>query len=345
MNEGLQCLQDDRVCVARRAAELLYARRMSKPSTASPPADRIELMETFVRIVEAGSLSAAAAQMGTTQPTVSRRLQALERSLGLRLLQRSTHAMTLTADGERCYDGAKELIASWRVFESELRGAEDEPEGLLRVVAPHAFGQQLLVGPLSDYMRDHPRVTVEWLLYDSTQDRTPDFVGDGIDCAIQVGEVTDPSVVAIKLSEVPRIVVAAPSLMAGRAMPVHARELAALPWLSARNFYRTEVLLSHVDTGEAHRVTFRPRFTTDSFYALRSAAVRGIGIGLMSTWMLADEIAAGRLLHLAPQWRAAALPVHLIYPPSRFHPARLRRFIEAMRAKLPAALAEVTRPV
>jgi DNA-binding transcriptional LysR family regulator len=318
-------------------------------SHATAPADRIELMETFVRIVEAGSLSAAALQMGATQPTMSRRLQALERSLGLRLLQRSTHAMTLTADGERCYEGAKELIASWKAFESELRGADDEPEGLLRVIAPHAFGQQLLVGPLSDYMRAHPRVTVEWLLHDSTQDRTqdstPDFVGEGIDCAIQVGEVTDPSVVAIKLSEVPRIVVAAPSLMAGRAMPVHARELAGLPWLSARNFYRTEVLLSHVETGEAHRVSFRPRLTTDSFYALRSATVRGIGIGLMSTWMLADEIAAGRLVQLAPQWRAAALPVHLIYPPSRFHPARLRRFIEAMRAALPAALAEVTRPV
>lgn len=316
---------------------------------ATAPADRIELMETFVRIVEAGSLSAAALQMGATQPTVSRRLQALERSLGLRLLQRSTHAMTLTADGERCYEGAKELIASWKAFESELRGADDEPEGLLRVIAPHAFGQQLLVGPLSDYMRAHPRVTVEWLLHDSTQDRTqdstPDFVGEGIDCAIQVGEVTDPSVVAIKLSEVPRIVVAAPSLMDGRAMPVHARELAGLPWLSARNFYRTEVLLSHVDTGEAHRVSFRPRFTTDSFYALRSATVRGIGIGLMSTWMLAEEIAAGRLVQLAPQWRAAALPVHLIYPPSRFHPARQRRFIEAMRAALPAALAEVTRPI
>lgn len=316
-------------------------------TTGIPPADRIELMETFVRIVEAGSLSAAAAQMGATQPTVSRRLQALERSLGVRLLQRSTHAMKLTDDGTRCYEGAKELIANWRSFESELRGDGDEPEGMLRVVAPHAFGQQLLIGPLADYMRAHPRVTVEWLLHDRmhdhTHDRMPDFVGDGIDCAIQVGEVRDPSVVAIKLSEVPRIVVAAPLLMAGRDVPQHARDLEALPWLAARNFYRTEVLLSHVDSGETHRVGFRPRLSTDSFFALRSATVRGVGIALMSTWMLADEIAAGRLLHLVPQWRAAPLPVHLIYPPSRYHPARLRRFIEAMRAALPTALAEVTR--
>jgi len=92
-----------------------------------PPADRIELMQTFVRIVEAGSLSAAAAQMGTTQPTVSRRLQALERSLGVRLLQRSTHAMKLTEDGERCFDRAKELILSWGAFEAELRGVGDQP--------------------------------------------------------------------------------------------------------------------------------------------------------------------------------------------------------------------------
>src|SRR5690606_16196529 len=84
--------------------------------------DRIELIQTFVRIVQAGSLSAAAAQMGTTQPTVSRRLQQLERTLGLRLLQRSTHAMKLTEDGERCFERAKDLLSGWEVFESDLRG-------------------------------------------------------------------------------------------------------------------------------------------------------------------------------------------------------------------------------
>ncbi len=173
--------------------------------------DRLALMETFVRIVEAGSLSAAAAQLGSTQPTVSRRLQALERSLGVRLLQRSTHAMKLTEDGARCYERAKELIASWQTFESEMRGAGDEPAGLLRVVVPHALGQQQLIEPLADYLRRSPRMMVEWLL----SDRTPDFIAEGIDCAIHVGEVRDPSVVALRLGEVPRIAVAAPALLGG----------------------------------------------------------------------------------------------------------------------------------
>ena len=101
---------------------------------------RFELMETFVRIVEAGSLSAAAAQLHTTQPTISRRLQALERSLGMRLLQRTTHTMRLTVDGERCFKRAKELLANWAAFEADLRGAQEEPDGLLRVAVPHAFG-------------------------------------------------------------------------------------------------------------------------------------------------------------------------------------------------------------
>ena len=139
-------------------ADLLYAPRMTEKSPFSPaaggspriqsvPVDgagyRFELMETFVRIVEAGSLSAAAAQLHTTQPTISRRLQALERSLGMRLLQRTTHTMRLTVDGERCFKRAKELLANWAAFEADLRGAQEEPDGLLRVAVPHAFGRSV----------------------------------------------------------------------------------------------------------------------------------------------------------------------------------------------------------
>ncbi|MET3497543.1 LysR family transcriptional regulator [Variovorax boronicumulans] len=307
------------------------------PLSTPASADRIELMQTFVRIVEAGSLSAAAARMGTTQPTVSRRLQALERSLGVRLLQRSTHAMKLTEDGERCFDRARELIAGWEAFEAELRGAGDQPEGRLRVVAPHVFGQQHLIGPLSAYLARYPQVNVEWLLHDTPRDRTPDFIADGVDCAIRVGEVTDPAVVAIRLYEVPRIVVGAPSLFGNTPLPVHARELEALPWLAALNFYRTEVVLAHETTGEAHRVPIRPRLITDSLYALRSAAVMGVGIGVSSAWMLTEELEAGRLVHLAPQWRAAPAPVFIVYPYARFYPARLRLFVEAMRTAFPSA--------
>jgi len=300
----------------------------------NPLTQRLDLLQTFVRIVEAGSLSAAAAQLHTTQPTVSRRLQALERSLGLRLLQRSTHTMKLTEDGQRCYERSRELLARWEAFDDELRAPADAPEGHLRVHAPHAFGQTLLMSPVVDFLKRYPRVTVEWLL----DDRTPNFIAEDIDCAIHVGEIGDPALVAIQLWTVPRIVVAAPQLLAGRALPQHPGELEDLPWLALNTYYRHEVTLRPVAGGEPYRLPIRPRLSTDSLFALRTAALEGLGACVASAWALADDVAQGRLLHLAPQWQTQALPVQLLYPPSRFPPMRLRRFIEAMRHALPAAM-------
>lgn len=314
---------------------------MTIPALAAPPgSDRMLLIETFVRIVEAGSLSAAAAQLGATQPTVSRRLQQLERSLAVRLLQRSTHAIGLTEDGQRCYERAKELLASWQSFESEVRGAGEALAGTLRVVAPHAFGQNQFMDALAQYLRQYPRMHVEWLLHD----RLPDFIAENIDCAIKVGPVEDPSVVAVKLGEVPRSVMAAPSLLGGGPVPAHPSELAGLPWLALRTFYRDQVSLTHVDTGEVASFEIQPRLSTDGLYALRKAALLGLGVGIASAWALREELATGQLVQLAPQWRAAPLPVYLVYAPSRLQPARLRRFIETMREHLPSELRADARP-
>ena len=310
---------------------------MSKPA-ANP--DRLDLLETFVRIVEAGSLSAAAAQLATTQPTVSRRLQALERVLGVRLLRRSTHTMTLTEDGERCLERARRLLSDWHEFESDLKGVGEEPAGRLRVVVPHAFGQQHLIGPLADYLRRTPRVDVEWLLHD----RRPDFVAEGVDCAIQVGQVDDPGVVAVRLAQVPRLVAAAPALVDPAPAPDDLAALGALPWLGLRPYYRDEVVLRRVGVGggEVRRIAIRPRMETDNLFALRAAALAGVGVGLFSAWLVARDVAEGRLVHLAPAWEGEPLPVHLVYPHARFYPARLRRFVEGMRAAMPGALAPDT---
>ncbi|MBB3181627.1 DNA-binding transcriptional LysR family regulator [Variovorax sp. Sphag1AA] len=284
-------------------------------------------MNTFVRIVEAGSLSAAATQMRTSQPTVSRRLQALEKQLGIRLLRRSTHALKLTEDGERCFARARELIADWQAFEADMRG-DGEPEGTLRVMVPHAFGQQLLVKPLADYVRQYPNVNVDWLL----NDRQPDFIADGVDCAIHVGEIDDPGVVAIRLAEVPRIVAASPSVMPkGKRPPRHASELASLPWLALRTYYRTELVLTRTHDGEQCRIPMDPRICTDSLYALRSAAIMGLGAFVGSTWLLREDIDAGRLVHLVPEWHAAPLPCYLIYPYARLYSPKLKRFVQLIR--------------
>ncbi len=315
---------------------------MNDPTLSTPGAgvDRIDLMQTFVRIVEAGSLSAAAARLGATQPTVSRRLQALERALGVRLLQRSTRSMLLTEDGERCFERAKELLAGWHSLEADLRGTGARAEGHLRVVAPHAFGQQQLIAPLADYLRENPEVSVEWLLHD-----TPgDFIAQGIDCAIQVGEVDDAALVAIRLWDVPRIVVAAPSLLQGQALPTEPEQLATLPWLALRTFYRTEVTLEPLLGGAPRRIAIRPRMSTDSLHALRQAALLGLGVAIASAWLVEEDIAQGRLVQLAPQWRASPLPAWLLYPHARFYPARLRRFVETMRKARPQGAAERALP-
>jgi len=300
---------------------------------ASPavPADRLALLETFARIVEAGSLSAAAPLLQTTQPTVSRRLRALEQALGVPLLQRSTHGMRLTLDGERCYQRARTLLDDWAAFQADMGGAGAEPEGLLRVAVPHAFGQDKFVAPLVDFLRAYPRVAVDWLLEDVVDDAR----ARGIDCIIQVGEPSDPAMVAVRLAAVPRVVVAAPALLAGGPPPQDPDALGDLPWLALSTYYREQLALTHAVTRESRTVAVRCRFSTDSLYALRSAALRGMGACAGSAWLLADDLARGNLVHLAPQWQPAPLPIWITYPQARHYPSRLLRFVEAMRKAVP----------
>lgn len=292
--------------------------------------DRIELMHTFVRIVESGSLSAAALRLSTTQPTISRRLQSLERLLGVKLLQRTTHVMKLTDDGERCFAHAQELVERWQAIEDDLRGAAEEPRGVLRVLVPHAFGQDQMIAPLQDYLQRYPKMTIEWML----SDRRPDFIAEGIDCAVHVGALTDPSVVALLVAEVPRIVVAAPALLDNASDIDQPAALAELPWVALSTFYRQEVVLNS-EQGEMQRIDIRPQLLTDSLYALRNSVLAGMGVGIASSWAVKEDIEQGRLRHLCPDWHAAPLPVYLVYPYARFYPAKLRQFLALMREVLP----------
>lgn len=290
--------------------------------------DRLLLMQTYIRIVEAGSLSAAARQLGTTQPTVSRRLQALERQFGQPLVQRSTHALRLTETGERAYARVKALAVEWECFEQSLRAEPARPEGLLRVQVPHAFGQEHLVGPLVRALKDAPGLRVDWLLNDAA----PNFIEQGLDCAIRVGGTAEGAVVAIPLARVPRVLVAAPELVADRRID-EPDALAGLPWIAISTFYRHELPLQR-DDGVRQRLAIRPVLATDSLYATREAARQGLGAALLSGWSVQQDIAEGRLVQLLPRWRGTPLPVHLLYPNPPAPPARLRYFIEAMRRSM-----------
>jgi DNA-binding transcriptional LysR family regulator len=174
-------------------------------------------------------------------------------------------------------------------------------------------------------------MTVEWHL----QDKTPDFVTSGIDCAIQVGYVDDPAVVAIRLAEVPRIVVAAPYLLGKDSVGENIESLKQVPWLALQTYYRDEVSLSKISGGENFRFSIRPRLCTDSLYAIRRAAIAGLGACIVSAWIVDEDLKLGRLVHLMPQWQAQPLPVYLVYPQARFYPAKLRKFIELMRSRIP----------
>ena len=293
--------------------------------------DRIELMQTFLRIVDAGSLSAAALLLGTTQPTISRRLKTLEQLLGLKLIQRTTHQMKLTEEGERCYQHASALLASWQMIEDDLLGASETPRGTLRVLVPHAFGQDQMIVHLQRFLARYPHITVEWML----SDRTPDFLAEDIDCAIHVGALTDPTVVARLVAEVPRIVIGAPALLQNRPFPEHPQQLQTLPWIALSTFYRHNVTLTHGSTNAEYPFDIQPQLLTDSLYALRNAVLNGIGIGITSEWIVEEDIAQGTLIHLTPEWHAPPLPVYLVYPYARYYPVKLTLFLAMMREAMP----------
>ncbi|MCT6662432.1 LysR family transcriptional regulator [Enterobacter mori] len=292
--------------------------------------DRVELMRTFVRIVETGSLSAAARQLSTTQATVSRRLQSLETLLGARLLLRTTHATRLTDDGERCYQHARRVIDSWLALEDEVGQAEDEPVGVLRVRAPHAFGQEQLLKPLTEFLQRYPQLSVEWML----NDKSVDFLSDNIDCAIRVGAEVDPATVSVQLAEVPRSIVASPALLARFPKVSKPEDLQALPWIAISTFYQRHVELFD-GAAQPTRIAITPRLSTDSLYVARNTALTGLGVALVSSWTVKEDIQEGRLIPLLPEWQPTALPVHLVYPWSRYYPARLRRFLEMMKQVMP----------
>lgn len=293
--------------------------------------DRIELMRTFIRIVEAGSLSSAARQLETTQATVSRRLQSLESMLGSRLILRTTHAMKLTDDGERCYQHARQVVDAWLALEDEMSIADERPVGVLRVRAPHAFGQQQLLGPLVSFLQRYPQLAVEWML----NDKTVDFLSDNIDCAIRVGAEVDPATVSVLLAEVPRSLVVAPALLSRYPALAIPQDLSRLPWVAISTFYQHEVELQHQEDSRELSFGIVPCLSTDSVYVARNTALAGLGAAIVSSWAVTEDIAAGRLIEPFPQWRASPLPVHLVYPWARYYPTRLRKFLDLMREVMP----------
>ena len=187
--------------------------------------DKLHAMATFVQIAERGSLTAAAQGLDTSLSSVVRTLAALEADLGVRLLNRTTRRIALTAEGQQYLERCRRILADMEDAEQALRGTAQDPSGLLRVTAPVLFGQ-LHVGPVVEaFLARHRRTQVELILLD----RVVSLVEEGIDLAVRIGPLSDSSMVAVPVGQIRRVAVASPALLAAAGTPAHPQDLGSLP--------------------------------------------------------------------------------------------------------------------
>jgi DNA-binding transcriptional LysR family regulator len=280
-------------------------------------------MSTFIRIVEAGSLSMAARQLSTSQPTVSRHLRALENHLDTQLLVRTTHGMNLTEAGQRYYEYARALIGQMVEFEEEMRGHGFVSSGTLRVVVPTAIGQEWLIEVAERYLKACPEMRLEWKLSDGSVN----FSEGAIDCVIRAGEPEKHSYVARRLGELRRVLASAPSIARDYGEILNPEDLARLPWIAMSSYYTNSIDLRD-KFNRVQRVEITPRFAVDHVLGTRTAARLGMGAVLISEWMVLSDFSNGTLERLLPEWSGTSLPLYAIYPKAKFYPAKLRQFVE-----------------
>lgn len=187
----------------------------------------LQRLRTFVRIVESGSISAAARTLNASQPTLSRQLRQLERAAGIPLLRRDTRTMSLTDAGRRLFEDAREILGLAEQASQRLRDEKETPRGHLRVVAVVDFGQWIVSRLLALFQQSHPQITAELHLIN----RPCKFVEEGFDCGVMVGRVTDTSVTAKKVATFNRFLVASPQLLKAKGTPRKPANLKNLPWM------------------------------------------------------------------------------------------------------------------
>jgi DNA-binding transcriptional LysR family regulator len=288
--------------------------------------DRFELMRLFVRIAEAGSLSAAAYSLKLSQPSASRQLKHLESLLGTQLIQRSTHEMTLTDAGSRFLDDAKSLLGHWENVAETLRLERNELRGLIKAAAPVAIGQTLLARIASQFLLQHPAVSIDWRL----SDEPVDLIAGGYDLWIRAGEVSDPGLIVKDLWRIERSIVA----VAGSTPATDPNALESRPAVQVVTYVSREVPLVGPKK-QTETLRLRPVFTTDNVNAAIVAVREGVGYGILPLWAVQDDLDAGRMIHVCPEWLPPFLKLSVAYPPGRYRPIRVNAFIRHLRSDIP----------
>jgi DNA-binding transcriptional LysR family regulator len=281
-------------------------------------------LRTFVSVVGARSLSAAARDMDLALSVVSKRLATLERRTGIRLIARSTRYFAPTQEGMDLYERALRILAEVDHAEAALTSGQVQPQGLLRVSAPTAFGRVHVSPVCRELSRAHPSLSIDLEL----TDRLVDLIEDGIDVVVRIGPLKDSQLVMRKLVDDYRIVVAAPEYLRERGTPTSPADLAAHDRVHYRGVgahWRLEN-----QAGEAVDVPSDSRLRSSSGDVALDWALAGCGL-VMKSWVdVKSHVRSGRLIHVLPEWRSEPTPVCALFPSSRQLPTRVRVFIDAM---------------
>jgi len=286
--------------------------------------DRLTGMSLFVCAVDRGSFTAAARDFGMTPAMVGRHVRALEERVGAQLLQRTTRTQRLTSFGRLYYERCTRVLAEIDAMDRTADELRASPRGLLRVTTTASFGACRLAPALPDYLTRYPDMRVELIL----SDHYTDLVEEGFDVAVRIGPLAPSRLVARRLASVRFLLAASPHYLAARGVPKRPDDLARHTCIGHAYGTWSDVWPLETAQGVAQPVKIRARLKINNGEALRAAAVRGMGIALQPEFQLADDLAVGRLTRVLPDHPLPKVPMHIVYPPQKPVPAKLRSFVD-----------------
>lgn len=291
--------------------------------------NKLAAMQTFVAIVDAGSLTAAAETLGRSLPAVVRSLALLEQELDSRLLRRTTRRMSLTEEGRTYLERCRRILADVEEAEQALSSGHSEPRGQIRVTAPVLFGQLKVAPAVTSFLRKYDRVKIDLLLLD----RVVDMVDEGIDVGIRIAPLEDSTMVATRVGEVRRVVCASPKLLKHEGVPRHPRDLADAPSV---HFYglSTAPVWKFSEKGKSVSVPVDGRFSCNQAAAAVDACVAGLGFGRFLSYQVEDAVARKELRVVLESFEPPPIPIHVVFAHARLMSPRIRAFVDWMKAEL-----------
>ncbi|MBI3147604.1 MAG: LysR family transcriptional regulator [Betaproteobacteria bacterium] len=287
-------------------------------------------LQAFVKVVQTGSFTRAAEALNSQKAHLSRVVTHLERELGVRLLERTTRALSLTEIGREFYERAVGILTSVDDAQRMVQKAQGEPRGTLKLTCGVEFGMIAVSGWIDAYLRRYPEVRID---ADFTS-RLVDIVHEGFDLALRVGPLADSSLAARKLGDLSYGVFASPAYLERHGQPRTPPDLASHPALAfASGSHRTEWTLSK--GGRQERVALQPRLKANNVFAVRDAAVAGLGIAQLPLVVASPSVAAGQLRPLLRSWSLPVVPVHAVFASARYLTPKVRAFIDLAIAEMP----------